>query len=98
MPVMPIARTNSSTARLEEAREVAALAQLRDAQLHRPGAGFPIAVAIPVAVGDPIGGAFAVRRAGQALDLQLHQAMRGKADHLAQQISIGAAVRDSIWP
>src|ERR1700716_3288687 len=56
-------------ARLEEAREVAALAQLRDAHLHRPGAGFPIAVAIPVAVGDPIGGAFAVRRAGPRLHL-----------------------------
>ena len=70
-------------ARLEKPGEVAPLAQLWDAQFDRPGTGLPIAVAIPVAPGDPIGAAFAECRPGQALDLQLHQAMRGKADHLA---------------
>ena len=47
-------------ARLQKAREVAALAQLRDAQLDRPGAGLPVAVAVPVAMVDAIGAAFAV--------------------------------------
>jgi len=27
---------------------------------------------------------------GQAFDLQLHQTLRGEADHLAQEIGIGA--------
>ena len=31
-----------------------------------------------------------MRRAGQALDFQLHQALRRKADHLAQQVGAGA--------
>jgi hypothetical protein len=31
--------------------------------------------------------------AGQALDLQLHQPLRGKADHLAQQIRVGALLQ-----
>jgi len=48
----------------------------------------PVAVAIPVAVGHPIGAACAVRCTGQVLDFQLHQAMRGEPDHLAQQIGV----------
>src|SRR5882762_9429601 len=83
-------------ARLEKARKIAALAQLWDAQLNRPGAGLPITLAIPVAVGDPIGAAFAVRRTGQVLDFQLHQPMRREPDHLAQQISIGALLQERL--
>lgn len=45
-------------ARLEEAREVAALPELGDPQLDRAGARLPVAVA--VAVGDPLGAALAV--------------------------------------
>jgi hypothetical protein len=39
---------------------------------------------------DPVRAALAVRCGGQALDLQFHQALRGKTHHLAKQISIGA--------
>jgi hypothetical protein len=39
---------------------------------------------------DPVGAALAVRGAGQALDLQFHQTLRGKPHHLAKQISVGA--------
>src|SRR5688572_20955544 len=69
---------SSSRQRVElvEAREVAATPQLRNAQLDRPGTGFPIAVAIPITVRQALGTAFAARRAGQALDFQLHQPMR----------------------
>ena len=66
------------------------LAQLRNAQLDRAGARLPHPVAIAVALIDPLGATFAMPGAGQALDLQLHQALRGKADHLAQQIGVGA--------
>ena len=75
--------------RLQEAREVAALAQLGDAQLDRAGAGLPVAVAVAVALGQPLGALLAVAGAGQLADLQLHQPLGGKADHLAQQIGVG---------
>jgi hypothetical protein len=71
-------------ARFQKGREIAALAQLRDAQLDRAGAGLPHPVAIAVAVIDALRAAFPMRGAGQILDFQLHQALRGKPHHLAQ--------------
>ena len=79
--------------RLQEAREVAPLPQLRDLQLHRAGAGLPGPVAVAVAMGDTIRRALAVSGAGQALDLQCHQPLGREADHLAQQIGIGALLQ-----
>ena len=76
-------------ARFQEAREVAAFAQLGDAQLHRAGARLPRPVAVAVALRDPLRTALAMGRAGQPLDLQLHQALGGEADHLAQQVGVG---------
>jgi hypothetical protein len=35
---------------------------------------------VPARVSQSIGAAFAMRRTGQVLDFQLHQAMRGKPD------------------
>ena len=51
--------------RLQEAREVAPLPQLRDLQLDRAGPGLPGPVAVAVAVGDTIRRALAVSGAGQ---------------------------------
>jgi len=79
--------------RLEKAGDVAALPQLRDAQLDRAGARLPDPIAIAVAVVHPVGMAFAMRRAGHALNIQLHQALRRKSDHLAQQLGIGALLQ-----
>src|SRR5512144_2050348 len=76
-------------ARLEEAREVGALPQLRDAQFHRSGPRLPATVAVAVALDEPLGGLLAPAGAGQPLHLQLHQAMGGKADHLAQKVGVG---------
>jgi hypothetical protein len=73
---------------LEKAREVGPLPQLRDAQLDGPGAGFPVPVAVAVALGQPQRALLAVSSPGQGTHLQLHQPLRGKADHLAQQIGI----------
>jgi hypothetical protein len=81
--------------RLQEGREIAALAQLRDAQLDRPGARLPDPIAIAVALVDPIQAALAVRRAGRALDVQLHQPLRGKSHHLAQQLGVRALLQKS---
>ena len=82
-------------ARLEEAGEVAALAQLGDAQLDRAGARLPVAVAIAVALDQPLRALLAEAGAGQAAHLQLHQPLGGKADHLAQQIGVGGLLHEA---
>ena len=74
--------------RLQKAREITAAAQLGDAQLDRAGARLPNPVAVSITVIDPLSAALAVRGAGQALDLQFHQTLRGKPNHLAQQLGI----------
>src|SRR5246500_5860307 len=68
----------------QKSREITALAKLWNAQLNRPGTGLPHPVAIAVAVIDALRAAFPMCGAGQALDFQLHQALRGKPYHLAQ--------------
>ena len=75
--------------RLEEAGEVRAPPQLRDAQLHRSGPRLPVPVAVAVALDQPLRALLAPGRAGQAAHLQLHQPLGGEADHLAQQIGVG---------
>jgi len=51
---------------------VAALAQLGNAQLRGPSACLPGAVAVTVALYDPLLGLRAVSGSGETLDLQLH--------------------------
>ena len=79
--------------RFQEHREVAALAQLWDAQLDRPGAGLPDPVAVAIAVIDPVRAALAMCGTRQAFDFELHQALRGKTHHLAQQIGVRALLQ-----
>jgi hypothetical protein len=74
-------------------REITALAQLWDAQLNGAGAGLPDPITVPIAVIDPLRAALAMRRAGHALDFQLHQALRSKTHHLAQQIGVRALLQ-----
>src|SRR5271156_2382716 len=71
-------------------RKVRALAQLRNAQLHGPGPGLPVAIAVAVALRQPVGRALAMAGPGQALDVQLHQPLRRKADHLAKERRVRA--------
>ena len=56
---------------LQKTWEVGALAQLRDAQLDRAGAGFPEPIAVAIALNEPLGAPLAVRRAGQLAHFQL---------------------------
>src|SRR4030088_2513801 len=86
-------RLLSQTARFEEAREVAAASQLRDTQLDCSRAGLPVAVAVAVALVAPLRAALAMPGAAQSFALQLHQALGGKADHLAQEGRIGALLQ-----
>jgi hypothetical protein len=73
--------------RLEQAGEVGALAQLRNAQLDGAGPRLPEAITITIALREPLGALLAVAGPGQAGHLQLHQPFGRKADHLAQEIA-----------
>ena len=75
-------------ARLQKARKVAALAQLRDRQVDPSSAGVPTPFAVAIAVVEPNRATAAGRRAGSGLDLQIHHALGGKSQHLAHQIAI----------
>ena len=78
--------------RLQEAREVAPLPQLRDLQLDRAGPRLPGPVAVAVAVGDTIRRAFAVSGAGQALDLPALTEFPAAA---FEQIATSAGLKDT---
>ena len=82
--------------RLQEAREVTALPQLRDPQLDGSGPGLPIAIAVAVALVGSGLAAFAVPGATQRLGLQCHQSLRGKADHLAQQTGVRGLLQERL--
>ena len=81
---------------LEKRREVAPLPELGDAQLDSARSGLPIAIAVAVAAVDPVGAALPVCRSGQALDLQLHQALRGKSE-LSPNFGDGLKDQAAAW-
>jgi hypothetical protein len=74
--------------RLEEAREVAALADFRDVQFNRARARIPLARTVAVAVGEAIGAAAAVGGSGEGFDFKFHQPLRGETDHLTQEVGV----------
>ena len=80
---------------LQEAGIVRPLAQLGDAQLHRTSPRLPVSVTIAVALDQSLGALLAVGRTGQAAHLQFHQPLGRKADHLAQQIRVGALLHEA---
>ncbi len=73
---------------LEERREVAALAELGDAQLERAQARVEAAVAVAVAVVQPVGRALVARRADHAFDVGLHQDLQHGLGHGAQKVAL----------
>jgi hypothetical protein len=81
------------SARLPEAGEVAAPAQLGDAQFDRPGAGLPIPLAVAVALDKALRALLAVAGTRYGFDFQLHQPLGCKSDHLAQQIGVGGLLQ-----
>ena len=80
----------------EKTREVTALAQFRDAQFDGPGTGLPVAIAVAIAVVEPVRRPHARRRAGAAFDFQFHQTLGGKADHMAQEVRIGGLLQKAL--
>ena len=74
--------------RLEEAWKIAAFPQLRDPELDRAGPGLPVPIAIAVPLRQALGALLAIGGTGELADLQLHQPLGGKADHLAQEVGV----------
>jgi hypothetical protein len=81
-------------ARLQETGEIAACAKLGNAQLDGTRPCLPISVAIAVTLGQSEAILLAIARAGLRADLQRHQLLGSKADHLAQQIGISALLNE----
>ncbi len=83
-------------ARLQKTGKIAALAQLRDAQFHRARPGVPVALAVAVALRQPFGGLLAIARPGQRTNLQRHQTLRRKTDHLPQHVGVRGLLKQGI--
>jgi hypothetical protein len=79
---------------LEERREVAALAQLGDAQLQGAEAGVQGPVAIAVAVVEPVDRALVPRGADQALDVGLHQQLQHRLGNGAQEVAFSGLLHE----
>lgn len=79
---------------LRETRKVRALAQLRDPQLDRAGAGFPKAVATAVAVVDAPKRPPAGTGAAKARHLQIRQALGDVAQHPVQHVDVRALLQE----
>jgi hypothetical protein len=75
-------------ARLQEAREEAALTDLRDLQLDLARARVPPPRAIAVAMRRTVLAALAVSRTDQLGDLGLHDLLRHRADRLADHVTV----------
>jgi transposase len=79
--------------RLEEAGEVAAVTQLGSAQLDRAGTGLPVAIAIAVALDQPVRVRLVIGSADQRAYLKFHEPLGGECDHLAQHVRVGGFTR-----
>ena len=79
--------------RLQESREVAPAPQLRYPQRNRAAARVPVPIAEAVAPVLAALGAFAVAGANQPIHVHVHQPLRHKANHLAQQIAVGPLLK-----
>src|SRR5690606_1644854 len=73
---------------LQKAGEVASLPELGNAQLDRARPRLPVTVPVAITLGRPKRVLLAIGGSGRRSHLHLHQPLRGKADHLAQKISI----------
>jgi hypothetical protein len=81
-------RLLGALARLQEARKVAALADLGDLQLDLPGAGVPSPSSIAVAMRRAVLGALTTGSPDQLGDLGLHQLPSDRTHRLADHVSV----------
>src|SRR5207247_993946 len=80
-------------ARLKEGREVRTLAQLGDAQAQRAEPGVEAAVAIAIAVIEPLGAALVPAGADQPFDIGFHQDLQHRLRYGSQEIAVTALLQ-----
>jgi hypothetical protein len=73
---------------LEEAREVAALPQLRHTQVQSAQAGIERAIAIPVPPGRALSAALVPARADQAFNIGLHDQLKDSLGDAAKEVAL----------
>lgn len=76
-------------ARLQELGKAAALAQLRDLEIHPSGARLPCPGPISVAMVHPIGAALVRPGPTELVDVQRHEAVSDEPERLGQQMGVG---------
>jgi hypothetical protein len=77
-----------SAARLQEARKVRALPQLRDRQVDPADAGLPGPLAIAVSVVGALGAARSGRRAGALIDFGRNEALGAVGQQLTDELGV----------
>jgi hypothetical protein len=80
-------------ARLQERREVRALPQLGNAQAEWAESGVEAAIAVTVAVIEPVAAALVAAGADQAFDVGLHQDLQYRLGDGSQEIAIAALLQ-----
>ncbi len=75
-------------ARLKELGKIAALAQLRDLHVDRPGARLPGSGAVSVAPVHPFDAAFVRPGAAEPIDIQRHETVGDEPEHLGKQVGV----------
>ena len=89
----PDERLLGPPARLEERRQVAALAELGDIEVDRAGPGVPAPLPVPVAAVHPVLGPLAVAGVAEHVDIGVHQQLGCHLHHLAKQVAPHRASR-----
>ena len=80
-------------ARLQEWRKVRTLAQLGDAQAQRAEPGIEAALAIAVAIVEPVAGALVPAGTDQPFDIGFHQDLQHALRHGSQEVTIAALLQ-----
>ncbi len=75
-------------ARFQEIREIGSLPELGNVPVPRAQPGLPIAAAVPVAAGGPLGGAFIALGADWGTHLRFHELLQEPFCHPPQKVDI----------
>ena len=74
--------------RLQQAREVAALPELGNAQLHRPHTRIPRPGPVPVALGHPLRAPFSILSTNPGRHLRIHDPFYQDPQSLPQEVHV----------
>ena len=98
LPESPRSAPSRPSAAARESSESTTPSEASGCEAHRPGARLPVPVAIAVALGEPVGRAFAMGDAGSGAHFHLHRPLSGEGDHVAQNVRIGGLLHQPATP